>query len=207
MKIITFVLVAVCFFAINTVAQDNQKSASDSWRVHGFVEEQYRPTQDFSATSLWLTAKKENRSVGLFNFSQIANPAIPTKISYWESYAGLYAAKPTKAGFVEGGVAIGAESGGHIRFAGYGFFAPKKAAGITVFAIHEHGTYEGSGWTRVHIQKPVTKSLKLGYHHQTYSGDGINVDWKIGKSPFSFFGVVARDHGKTKTMAALRFNF
>jgi hypothetical protein len=183
-------------------------AAQDSvWKFHGFAEAQYRPPQDFSSLGGWTTAKKENSPVGIFNFSQVVTPTKPKKINWWQSYTGTFVGKATKVGFMEGGAAIGAEAGIHARFAEYGVFAPKKAWELTAFAIHEHGTYEGSGWTRIHVQKAITKSLKLGYHHQKYLGNGINVEAKLGKSPFSFFGVIARDNGKTKTMTAFRFVF
>lgn len=221
-----FVVVLAITLAASVLAQQpavpqSAEAVSHKREVAGFVEQQYRPFQDFGATSLWLNVSRNRvtqkyksdevtetvKKAGLFSFSQVVTPIKPGRVNYWQVYGGPFVAADTKVGYVEGGVAVGAEAGGHVRFAEYGFFAPKKALGVTVFAIHEHGTYKGSAWTRAHIQKPVTKGLKVGYHHQTYLGDGVNVDWKIGRTPFSFFGALTRYHGKTKSMAALRFNF
>ena len=204
MKNSLFTFVIVCLL-VSVVSAQEQKPVDD-WKLHGFVEQQYRPTQDFSSTSLWLTAKKEISNVGIFNFSQIVNPSAPTKVNYWQSYAGAYIGKATGLGFLEGGVAAGAEAGGHLRLAAYAFVASKRG-GVSLFVIHEQGLYRGSGWTRLHAMKSVTKGLKVGYHHQTYLGDGINADLKIGKTPLSIFAVVARDYGQTKSMIAVRYNF
>ncbi len=203
MKKSFYVFCVLFVVSISVLAQDK---AGSTWQVDGFIEEQYRPTQDFSATSIWFTAKQKGAKVGVFNFSQVVNPAKPTKVNWWQTYTGVYGGANTSVAYVEGGVAAGVEAGVHARFAGFGFLATKRG-GVSAFMIHERGLYQGSSWTRLQVMKQVVKGLKLGYHHQTFLGNGVNVDVKIPKTPISVFGAVTRDKGQTKSMIAIRYNF
>jgi hypothetical protein len=206
MRNLLFVLAVTALLSFTAVAQEQEKPAK--WQIHGFVEQQYRPGQDFGSTAAWVTVKKEGSTVGLFNFLQVVTPVNSSHVDWGQNYSGLFAGKATKFGYFEGGAAAGLKTGGKLQTAVYGVAAPKKAFGVSAFVIHEQGPDKGSSWTRVHVMRPVPGTpCKVGYHHQTGLGNGVNADCKIGKTGLSFFGALTRDNGTTKAMTALRYNF